>query len=270
MPDPDPTVRFIHADPGPTVGLLSGYLPRELFHAVGCTPVRLFPTAAKPTAAEAYLPRNFCALTRLILASFLEDGAPQLDAVIFTDEDDAARRLYDVWRSHLPLPAWGFVQVPRAATPLAARRYADLLARLSADLEARAGRSLRAAPLRQAIALFNRQRGLLGNLKRHWLAGYVDTASYRRLRRAALTKAPLVANRQLENTLAEIESGAPPHPTPPTAAVSPRLLLLAELAAPADLVRLVEAAGAQVVAEDSDLDEGDLSAPVPADAETVE
>ena len=46
-------------------------------------------------------------------------------------------------------------------------------------------------------------------------------------------------------------------------------MLLAELAAPAGLVRLVEGRGARVVAEDSDLDEQDLVEPLPADAETV-
>jgi benzoyl-CoA reductase/2-hydroxyglutaryl-CoA dehydratase subunit BcrC/BadD/HgdB len=66
----------------------------------------------------------------------------------------------------------------------------------------------------------------------------------------------------------------PPVSHDPTASHDPpasqRLLLLAELAAPAGLVRLIEARGAQVVAEDSDLDERDLAGPVPADAETVE
>ena len=78
-----------------TVGLFSAYVPRELLYALGCTPLWVFPSAAKPTAAEAFLPRNFCALNRLILASFVEDGDAGLDAVVFADEDDAARRVSD-------------------------------------------------------------------------------------------------------------------------------------------------------------------------------
>ncbi len=288
--------------PVQTVGLLSAQVPRELLYALGCTPVRVFPSADKPTAAEAYLPRNFCALNRLILASFLEDGAASLDAVLFADEDDATRRLHDVWRACLPVPVWGFVEVPRAAPPprpvpvspgprtgdpgrggigrgqpalaptsgpgdgLAASRYAEILARTAAELEVHTGRSLDTHNLQEAITLYNQQRSLLADLKRGWLAGRVNTASYRQLRQMALTRDPLAANHRLQQTLKAIdEEGKSPETLP-----SPRLLLLAELAAPAGLVRLVEAAGARVVAEDSDLDERDLAEPVPAGAQTVE
>ncbi len=293
--------------PGRTVGFFSADVPRELLYALGCTPVRVFPTAVKPTAAEDFLPRNFCALTRLILASFLEDGAPTLDAVIFADEDDATRRLHDVWRACLPVPVWGFVEVPRAATPLAASRYAGSLARLAAEVEVRTGQWLTAEALRQAIALYNEQRRLLTHLKRRWLAGTVDTTTYRRLRRLALTRDPVLVNDQLRWVLQEagepkrtgaeaqqragspcskradsnVQPGEPARWRSRGAEVnSPlllrsstpplRLLLLAELAVPAGLVSLVEAHGVRVVAEDSDLAERDLAGLVPADAKTVE
>jgi benzoyl-CoA reductase/2-hydroxyglutaryl-CoA dehydratase subunit BcrC/BadD/HgdB len=252
---------------GPTVGLFSPQVPRELFYALGCTPVRVFPSAGKPTAAEAFLPRNFCALNRLILASFLENSVANLDAVIFADEDDATRRLYDVWRACVPVPVWGFVEVPRTATPLAANHYAGILTRTATDLEACTGRSLSTGSLHQAIAVYNQQRSLLADLKRHWLSGSVDTTAYRRLRRMALTRDPVTANEQLWQTLKETEGGEKAPSVPPP---SRRLLLLGELAVPAGLVRLVEARGARVVAEDSDLDERDLMQPVPAEAKTVE
>jgi benzoyl-CoA reductase/2-hydroxyglutaryl-CoA dehydratase subunit BcrC/BadD/HgdB len=95
----------------------------------------------------------------------------------------------------------------------------------------------------------------------------VNTITYRRLRRTALTQDPLAANRALGQTLKEIEHE---ESNWSTLASSRRLLLLAELAAPAGLIRLVEACGAQVVAEDSDLDERDLAGPVPTDAVNLE
>jgi benzoyl-CoA reductase/2-hydroxyglutaryl-CoA dehydratase subunit BcrC/BadD/HgdB len=259
--------------PSTTVGLFSAQVPRELMYAAGCVPVRVFPSAAKATAAEAYLPRNFCALMRLILASFVEDQSTALDAVIFADEDDATRRLHDVWRACVPLPVWGFVEVPRAATPLAVSRYATLLTALAAGLEAHTGHSLTVRRLRNAIALYNKQRHMLANLRRRWLAGQVETASYRRLRRMALTEEPTVANERLEQALGQTSEALGTSEIPGPAGLSPaprRLLLMAELAAPAGLVRLVESHGTWVAAEDSDLDERELPEPVPADAETVE
>jgi benzoyl-CoA reductase/2-hydroxyglutaryl-CoA dehydratase subunit BcrC/BadD/HgdB len=228
--------------------------------------VRVFPTASKPTATEAFLPRNFCSLDKLILAGFLEDEDAGLDAVIFADEDDATRRLHDVWRASVSVPVWGFVEVPRAATALAAGRYVEVLGRLVADLEARTGRSLSVGSLRRAVSVYNEQRGLLAELKRRWLAGGVNTVAYRRLRRTALTQDPATANERLRETLAASEAGVNDSSNSP----SRRLLLLAELAAPAGLVRLVEADGARVVAEDSDLDERDVAETVPSDAETME
>jgi benzoyl-CoA reductase/2-hydroxyglutaryl-CoA dehydratase subunit BcrC/BadD/HgdB len=258
-----------------TVGLISAHIPRELVYALGCIPVRVFPSAAKPTAAEAFLPRNFCVLSRLVLASFLEDAQPKLDAVVFADEDDATRRLHDVWQACVNIPVWGFVEVPRLAGAMAASRYAELLMQLAADLEARTGRSLSADSLRQAIDLYNRQRNWLADLKSYWQVGSLKTASYRRLRRMALTQDPLTANQQLQEVLhaakeAPEQAGGSLDPEASTTASSPGLLLLAEQAAPASLVSLVEADGARVVAEDSDLDGRDVADSIPADADTLE
>jgi benzoyl-CoA reductase subunit C len=255
-----------------TVGLLSSLVPRELLVALDCRPVRVFPVAAKPTAAEAYLPRNFCSLSRLLLSGFLEEtDAPRLDAVVFTDEDDATRRLHDVWPTCVRVPVWGFLEVPRGAGALAASRFAALLAVFARNLEVHTGQALYTRRLRAAIGLFNEQRALLARLKQTWLAGCLPTPTYRRLRRSALTEPPLIANAALRRQLDEggLETGA----TLPSSDVGPsplRLLLLAELAAPSSLVRQLEAAGAHVVGEDSGLDELAVADSVPDAGETIE
>jgi hypothetical protein len=94
----------------------------------------------------------------------------------------------------------------------------------------------------------------------------MDTFTYRRLRRLALTQDPLTTNPALRQALDEtnVPVGLPVPWSPR------RLLLLAELAAPADLVRLVEGRGARVVAEDSDLDERDSTEPIAAEMQAVE
>jgi benzoyl-CoA reductase/2-hydroxyglutaryl-CoA dehydratase subunit BcrC/BadD/HgdB len=257
---------------GQTVGLFSSHVPRELVYALGCTPVRVFPSAAKSTAAEAYLPGNFCALNRLILASYLGDEPANLDGVIFADEDDTARRLHDVWRSSVDIPVWAFLEVPRSATPLAVKRYTEILTRAIPVLEARSQAQLEVGALQQSITTFNEQRGLTASLKRHWLMRSLDTAAYRRLRRLTLTRDPALANKQLRSALEELASYEPGPRAAPSPEHAPRghLLLLAELAAPTALVRLIEAYGARLVAEDSDLDERDVSTLLPTEATTLE
>jgi benzoyl-CoA reductase/2-hydroxyglutaryl-CoA dehydratase subunit BcrC/BadD/HgdB len=121
--------------------------------------------------------------------------------------------------------------------------------------------------LNRSIALFNEQRRLLAELKRHWLGRRLNTLVYRRLRRAALTQDPVAANETLKQTLGQLKEDEQVPADPPPILC---LLLLAELAAPDGLVRLVEAQGAQVVIEDSDLDERNLAELIPDDAHTVE
>ncbi|MCS7260412.1 MAG: 2-hydroxyacyl-CoA dehydratase family protein [Anaerolineae bacterium] len=254
----------------PHVGLFSAFVPRELVFASGCTPVRVFPTTTKPTAAEAYLPRNFCALTRNLLATFLEERPP-VQAVVFTDEDDAVRRLQDIWAECVPVPIWGSLEVPRTGDATAVRRFAAELARLAEQLERYTGVPLSAHRLRVAIALYNHQRRLLAALKARWLDGTLPTPLYRRLRQTTLTEHPQRASEALQAQLDALSVLA----EAPRLADSPdrsgvRLMLLAELAAPAALVRLLEANGARVVAEVSDLDELSMTAMIAETGETVD
>lgn len=254
-----------------TVGLFSSHVPRELVYALGCTPVRVFPRAAKSTAADAYLPGNFCALNRLILASYLTDQPSNLAGVIFADEDDTARRLHDVWRSSIDIPVWAFLEVPRSATPLAVQRYTEILYRTVPALEVYSQTKLEVRALKRAIVAFNEQRRLTASLKHHWLMHNLDTATYRRLRRSVLTRGPALVNRQLSSALDQLPSSEPEPRAAASSEHSSRchLLLLAELAAPTALVRLIEAHGARLVAEDSDLDERDVTTTVPAEATTL-
>ncbi len=252
------------------VGLFSAFVPRELLFALGCTPVRIFPTAVKPTAAEAYLPRNFCALTRNLLASFLEEKPP-VQAVIFTDEDDSLRRLQDVWAECVPVPIWGSLEVPRTDDGIAIRYFAARLAGLARQLERHTGTTLTARRLRSAIALYNHQRRLLTALKARWLDGTLPTPSYRRLCRLALTEHPQRVHEALQNQIDALSTSAEALGLTGEANGSGmRLLLIAELAAPAALVRQLESAGARVVAEVSDLDELSMTQIIAETGETID
>lgn len=254
----------------PIVGLLSAFVPRELLFALGCIPVRMFPTAAKPTAAEAYLPRNFCALTRNLLASFLEEKPP-VQAVIFTDEDDSLRRLQDVWAECVPVPIWGSLEVPRTDDAIAIRYFASGLTRLARQLELHTNEVLTARRLRAAISLYNQQRRLLLSLKASWLNGTLPTPLYRRLCRLGLTEHPQSANEVLQNQIDSLSASADaPGVAGDANGSAMRLLLIAELAAPAALVRQLESQGARVVAEVSDLDELSVMQMVAETGETVD
>jgi benzoyl-CoA reductase/2-hydroxyglutaryl-CoA dehydratase subunit BcrC/BadD/HgdB len=227
------------------IGYFYADFPREIIYAFGWTPVQLLPTGPTVAGSEAFLPRNFCTLTKSLLALSLDGQGPCLDGVVFTSNCDAQRRLYDVWREYLPVQALAFLDVPRLRTPAARERFARLLGDLVAAWEERFGQRLSPEALAQAIQVYNHQRRLWQEVQARWLEGRMATRRYYDLRRLCLTNDPVWANERL----AEALEGARERETMPLS--GPRVLLLGSLAVNEELVGLVEEDGGRIVGEDS-------------------
>jgi hypothetical protein len=90
----------------PRASRFYSYLPKEILHAFEHVPVRVFPAAPDGAESEPYLYKNFCALVKVTLASFLDPSigsgqatAPAvLEGAVFSDICDAHRSLHDMWR----------------------------------------------------------------------------------------------------------------------------------------------------------------------------
>ncbi len=226
------------------IGYFCSYVPKEILYACGKTPVRILPTATKATEAEAYLPRNFCSLVKVTLASFLENE-PELEAVIHADSCDALRRLNDVWRQYVPIEVLHLLDLPRIDTPLAHEYYRRALRRLVSTLEEHYDTRLTSKNLRDAIACYNQQRSMLSELDKRWSHGLIPTIDYHELRHASLTEDPALVNVRLRDKLAENPQ------RDPLSCRKPRIMLVGSLLVNRDFVDAVEYYGAQVVAEDS-------------------
>ncbi len=183
------------SDNSPRVGMCYPFVPPEILLAFGRVPVRLFPSARNASDAEAYLPKNFCALAKVTLASFLDNSfSNDLEGVIFADVCDAQRRLVDVWRAYAIAPAIGFLDLPRRTDALGRDFFAASLHRLVAQLERQYDRPLRAEALVESIGVYNEQRQLWLSLRRAWIEGRISTARYYELRAMRLTDHPLKSN----------------------------------------------------------------------------
>jgi benzoyl-CoA reductase/2-hydroxyglutaryl-CoA dehydratase subunit BcrC/BadD/HgdB len=233
------------------IGYTSPYLPPEIIWACAMTPIRLRPSNGL-ASADGYLPRNFSVEARALLATALEDGF-DLEAVIFLDEDETSRRLYDVWRAYVDTPALGLVPLPRLDTSLAHSRYVDALTEVADELAALSGQPLTTGSLSQAIDLYNEQRGLLRALRQSWIDGYLSSTDWHDLRWLALTADPNSANAELVASLQSTPSDLLPKQA------TPRLLILGGMDVPRPFLTFLETCGAQVVAEDSEADERTLT-----------
>ena len=229
---------------GGKIGYLCSYVPREIIYAFGRTPVRVLPTAAKAAEAEAYLPRNFCSLIKVILATFLEDQA-DLEGVIHADSCDGLRRLHDVWRYYLNVPTLHLLDLPRSDTTAGILYFQHALQKLVEVLEERLQVELSPDGLAGAIGLHNDQRALLAQLEDRWSSGLIASPRYYRLRHQALTLDPLLINETLRSELA-VTAQVGPGVEPRT-----RVLLVGSLLTNTELVQAIEIQGARVVAEDS-------------------
>jgi benzoyl-CoA reductase subunit C len=206
------------------IGYFCSYVPQEMLYAFGQTPVRVLPSSSKASEAEAYLPRNFCSLVKVILASFLE-GDSDLEAVVHADSCDGLRRLNDVWRAYVDVEALPLLDLPRNNTDVGCDYFAHSLHRLAHELEERFETELTTEGLASAIECYNEQRALLSELDRRWTEGLTPTNQYLDLRHASNTDHPLRVNA--------------------------RVMLVGSLLTNRELVEAIESYGARVVAEDS-------------------
>jgi benzoyl-CoA reductase/2-hydroxyglutaryl-CoA dehydratase subunit BcrC/BadD/HgdB len=226
------------------IGYFCSYVPKELVFACGKTPVRIMPTAVKASEAEAYLPRNFCSLIKVTLASFLE-GESDLEAVIHADSCDGLRRLHDVWRYYVDLPSLHLLDLPRINADAGVMHFQHALKELTTALEEHSGAQLAAENLASSIESYNVQRYLLSQLEDRWVSGSVPASRYYELRHQALVLDPIAVNEILGNELAtDAQDGLLAEPRS-------RILLVGSLLTPQELVEAIENSGAKVVGEDS-------------------
>ncbi len=238
------------------IGYFCSYVPKEIIHAFGKTPVRVLPTAAKASEAEAFLPRNFCSLVKVTLASFL-DSSSDLEAVIHADSCDALRRLNDVWSAYVHVKVLHLLDLPRQNTTASCEYYHRALRKLAGAMEKRYDLELTAERLARSVQCYNEQRGLVAELDRRWSEGEVSSAVYYDLRRASVTDDPSTVNARLQETLESLSAGSAARGD------GVRVLLVGSLLTNGELVEAIERYGARVVAEDSCLMTREQTAEIP-------
>lgn len=147
------------------IGYFCSYVPAEIVHAAGLTPVRILQLASPISLANAQFPSFSCASARTALERLLGGQLGFLNAVVFAHTCDTMQCLADVWRMvdadqtvlHFSMPtvldAAGSMEYVRAG-------HRDLLEKL----EAIGGVSVSDSTLRASIAVFEERRRLLAEL----------------------------------------------------------------------------------------------------------
>jgi bcr-type benzoyl-CoA reductase subunit C len=156
------------------MGYLCSYVPEEIIHAAGFTPVRVRGTSAALRQVDAHLQSFACALCRSTLDQFLGGNLDILGGTVFAHTCDALQAQADLWRMNASADHFveTIMQPAHLGTPAARPYLISELARFRDRLSAFAGQPISDDDLQASITLYDETRCLVGRLHqmRHRLA----------------------------------------------------------------------------------------------------
>jgi len=233
------------------IGYLCPYLPEEILHAAGFTPVRVLPRLVPLGPVDRHLPVNTCTLARSFLGQVLDGSLDHLAGVVFTHTCDTMQCLAEIYRLNFPHRLTANLVGPVALDAAGSRDYLlGELRNLVADLEGVTGVAVTSGRLVESIRLYNINRDLLQRLEEN-RAG-LAALDYYTLLHAGMLMPKEQHNLLLQKVLADLPvhgQGAPRHTKTGQTMHQPRLLLAGAVLTDLALVALVEDLGGQVVAD---------------------
>jgi benzoyl-CoA reductase subunit C len=163
--DPHTLLRERRDGGGVVVGYFCSYVPAELIHAAGLIPIRLLQGPVPGDTAGSYMQGFCCSFARSLLEGLGDGTYDYLSAVVMPHTCDTIRNLSD-----LVEPATG-KRVMRLMVPTIThtREAYDFMVEelliLKGELEQIASREVGEKDLRKSIALYNRCRAALDQLR---------------------------------------------------------------------------------------------------------
>lgn len=144
------------------IGYLCTYVPEEIIHAAGFTPIRITPCAASATRADAHMQSYTCHLARSCLDQALAGKLDSLAGVVFAHTCDTMQGLADIWHEAFPNLFVDTVVGPVTLNSPHAKAYLVAeLRRFIAALEQHFDTRIADDALRASIRVYNARRRAL-------------------------------------------------------------------------------------------------------------
>jgi benzoyl-CoA reductase subunit C len=150
---------------GKVMGYFCCYAPEEVITAAGMVPFRVRATGSISTElADAYLTNINCSFCRHAFNMGLQGKYDFLEAVVWLNNCDHIRRIYDNWRRKVDTPLAHMMSLPKLTTDKQVGWWREELVILKEALEKHLGITITDDKLRQAITTHNETRRLLRQL----------------------------------------------------------------------------------------------------------
>jgi len=233
----------------PKIGWLCTYTPEEVIFTAGFHPFRILEENPSTKLADTYLHHNLCPYARSCLDFGLKTQDRNLKGIVVAHSCDAMRGLFQSWQHYVSsTPFVHFMNVPKDTSSLALEYFTQEVQELKSVLEAYSGRKIEDSALWEAVDLFNLSRDLLRELNalRKDPDVFLKGRTVYKIIQASQKMPKKDFNQKLKNYIAEVkkEKGK----TSP--ANGPRIMIVGSLLANAQLVDVIEEAGARVVCDD--------------------
>lgn len=228
------------------IGYLCSYVPEELIHAAGFTPIRIRGTNTPLRHADSHLQSFTCALCRSTLDQLLTGTLAFLEGTVFAHSCDAMQAQADLWVMNAADSFVDTVMQPANLGRPAAHSYLVAeLERFRDRLASYAGRAIRASDIQKSVNLYNETRDLIAVLQDR--RDQLSVPEFYQVLDAAQAMPREVFNQLLAEALSEMASSSS---GPSERAQRPRLFLAGAVIDEPDLYRIIEDLGAQVAGDD--------------------
>jgi len=242
-------IRQIKEETGkPIIGYLCCFAPPEIISAAGALPYRITGHPGDGSAeADAYLEPYGCTYVRNILAQAAKKQYDFLDGLVISHSCDMVQRLYGIWTYYRPLAYSRLFNVPHQISLPSQRFFQRELAFFRESLEKYTGKAISDEAIGEQIALYNRNRSLIREIYalRRRKPPLLSGSEMLEILLAGGAVPAEEYSGLLTEVLAELKS------RPVNSKKTARLLVWGSILDDPALYRMIEEAGAEIVADDT-------------------
>jgi benzoyl-CoA reductase subunit C len=238
-----------YSQEGKLIGYFCDFVPEEILHAAGFTPVRITGTRKPISLADKHLQSNVCSFARSCLELVLDGTYRYLSGVVIPHSCDVITKMNDLWSYRVDYPDFcHYLWYPhKAGDPNARSAFIEELRRLKSCIEEFSGKEISDDSLKQSIAAYNESRRLLKESygRRKGEPPQISGKEALSLTLSSMLSPKEEHSRHLKELLDSLDGRAT------IEKARPRLLVSASVLDDGELIDAIEDLGATVVCDDA-------------------
>ena len=231
----------------PKIGYFCSYVPVEIIRAAGFHPVRISGKEGDGCSADEVLCGNLCPYIKSVADQKIAGKLDGLAGVVFTNSCDGMRRLYDAWaRMDTSGKRFNYmIDLPKTVNVLSIKYYAKLLKNYTEELEKRFDLKLTIDDINSSISTYNKVREKVKLFVEKQWKGYITQSGHEvfSVLRKGINSVPEKFIEYLNILMKQKEQVL-------DCKKVPSIMLWGGIVEDEGIIKIIENAGARVVADD--------------------